>query len=46
MLKSIPLFSVNNSSVLMIKNAKFSGYYLYMNLNIECEIFKSALVFP
>ena len=25
---------MNNSRILTIKNAKFSGYYLYMNLNI------------
>ena len=25
---------VNNSRILTIKNAKFSGYYLYINLNI------------
>ena len=43
MLKSIPLFSVNDSRILTIKNAKCSGYYLHMNL-IQGEIFKSALV--
>ena len=25
---------VNNSRILTIKNAKFSGYYFYINLNI------------
>ena len=25
---------VNNSRILKIKNAKFSGYHFYMNLNI------------
>ena len=45
MLKSIPLFMVNNSRILVIKNATFSGYYLCMNLNIQGEIFKSALVY-
>ena len=25
---------VNNSKILTIKNAKLSGYYFYMNLNI------------
>ena len=29
----------------MIKNAKFSGYYLYMNLNVQDEIFKYASVY-
>ena len=27
-------FTVNNSSILRIKNAKLSGYYFYMNFNI------------
>ena len=45
MLKSIRLFRVNNSRILMIKNVIFSGYYLYMNLNIQGEIFKSGLVY-
>ena len=26
---------MNNSKILTIKNAKFSGYYLYINLNIR-----------
>ena len=26
---------MNNSRILSIKNAKFSGYYFYMNLNIK-----------
>ena len=26
---------VNNSRILTIKNAKLSGYYFYMNLNIS-----------
>ena len=26
-------FTVNNSRILTIKNAKFSGYFVYMNLN-------------
>ena len=43
MLKNIPLFWINNSKIHMIKNAKFLGYNLYMNLNIQGEIFKSAL---
>ena len=38
MLKSILLFKKNtnfNSRILRIKNAKFSGYYLYMNKKIQ-----------
>ena len=27
-------FAVNNSIILMIKNARLSGYYFYINLNI------------
>ena len=27
-------FTVNNSRILTIKNAKFSGYFVYVNLNI------------
>ena len=33
-LRKIQTLRVNNSRVLTIKNAKFSGYYVYMNLNI------------
>ena len=33
---------LNNSRVLRIRNAKFGGYYIYMNTNIR-EIFKSTL---
>ena len=32
--KKIQTLRVNNSRTLTIKNAKFSGYYLYMNSNI------------
>ena len=28
---------VNNSGILMIENAKFSGYYFYINLNIRAD---------
>ena len=45
MLRLIPLFKVNNTRILMIKSAKFSRYYLNMNLNKHGEIFKSALVY-
>ena len=33
-LRKIQTLRVNNSRILSIKNAKFSGYYFYMNLNI------------
>ena len=45
MLKSIPLFRINNSRILMNKNAKFSRYLFDMSLNIQGENFKSALVY-
>ena len=32
--KNINFNQVNNSAILRIENAKFSGYYFYMNLNI------------
>ena len=40
MLKSSPLFKKNKNftgelRILRIKNAKCSGYYFYMNLNLE-----------
>ena len=31
--KKIKTLRVNNSRILQIKNAKFSGYYFYINLN-------------
>ena len=34
LLRKIQLLRVNNLRILMIKNAKFSGYYFYMNLTI------------
>ena len=34
LLFSIQTLRVNNSRILTIMNAKFSGYYFYMNLNI------------
>ena len=34
-LKKIPTSWVNNSRILSIKNANFSGYCLYMNLNLQ-----------
>ena len=33
--KKIPTSWVNNSRILSIKNANFSGYCLYMNLNLQ-----------
>ena len=33
-LRKIQTLRVNNSTILMIENAKFLGYYFYMNLNI------------
>ena len=33
-LRKIQILRVNNSRILTIKNAKFSEYYFYMNLNI------------
>ena len=33
-LRKIKTSRVNNSKIVTIKNAKFSGYYFYMNLNI------------
>ena len=33
-LRKIQTLRVNNSRILMIKNAKLSGYYCYINLNI------------
>ena len=41
--KNLETLRVNNSRIIMIKNATFSGYYLSMNLNIWGD-FKSALV--
>ena len=34
-LRKTQTLRVNNSRILMIKNAKFSGYYFYMNQNIS-----------
>ena len=33
-LRKIQTLRVNNSRILTIKNAKFSGYFVYVNLNI------------
>ena len=33
-LSKIQILRVNNSRILTIKNAKFSSYYFYMNLNL------------
>ena len=33
-LRKIQTLRVNNSRILMIENAKLSGYYFYINLNI------------
>ena len=33
-LRKIQTLRVNNSKILTIKNAKFSGYYFYLNSNI------------
>ena len=43
-LRKMQTSRVNNSRVLIIKNAKLSGYCFYMNPKIYYEIFKSALV--
>ena len=32
-LKKLQTLQVNNLRILTIKNAKFSGYYFYINLN-------------
>ena len=32
--KKIQTLRVNNSTILTIMNAKLSGYYIYMNLNM------------
>ena len=37
LLRKIQTLRVNNSRILPIKNAKFSGYYFYMNLDIWGE---------
>ena len=34
-LRKIQFLRMNNPTILIIKNAKFSGYYFYMNLNIK-----------
>ena len=36
---------MNNSTILTIKNAKFSAYYFYMNLNIQ-EDFQICISAP
>ena len=36
--KKMQTIRVNNLRILSIKNAKFSGYYFYMNLNIQRNI--------
>ena len=33
-LRKVQILRMNNSRILTIKNAKLSGYYFYMNLNI------------
>ena len=43
-LRKIQTLWVNNSRILRIKNAKFSGFCFYMNTNVR-EIFKPALVY-
>ena len=35
LLRNLQTSWVNNSAILSIKNAKFSGYSLYMNTNIQ-----------
>ena len=34
LLRKIQTLRVNNSTILTIKNARLSGYYFHMNLNI------------
>ena len=36
-LKHLQTSRVNNSRILRIKNAKFSGYCFYMNTNLYCD---------
>ena len=36
-LRKLQTLRANNSRILTIKNAKFSGYYFYINLNIWRE---------
>ena len=43
--KKIQVLQVNNSIILRIKNAKFSCYYFYMNLNIWGD-FKICISVP
>ena len=43
--KKNKILRVNNSRILTIKNAKFSGYHFYMNLNIW-EVFQSRISVP
>ena len=35
--KKIQTLRLNNSRILTIKNAKFSGYHFYINLNIYAD---------
>ena len=42
-LRKIHILRVNNSTILSMRNAKFSGYCFHVNPNYS-EIFKSALV--
>ena len=42
-LRNLQISQANNSRILRIVNAKFSGYCFYMNTNRE--VFKSALVY-
>ena len=38
-------FRGNNSRILTVKNAKFSGHYFYMNSNIWCD-FQICITVP
>ena len=45
MLKSSLLLRLSNSRILKLKNAKFSGYYLFMNKNMGGD-FKTCISVP
>ena len=46
LLGKIQTLQVNNSRIRKIKNAKFAGYYFFMNMNIyrDCQICISVLL--
>ena len=39
------MLRVNDLSILRTENAKFSGYYFYMNTNVK-EVFKISVSVP